>query len=75
MKEVGNLLTLRELRVDLGWSMPKLAKEAGISSRTVFRAERGEKLSALNAKKIAAALSRGYAHEIKVSEIVGLNVQ
>ena len=75
MKDVINCMTLRELRVDLGWNKSRLAKEADISHGTVIRAERGEKLSVVNAKKIADALSRGYGREIRVTEIVGWNIR
>jgi transcriptional regulator with XRE-family HTH domain len=74
-KGVGGRLTLRELRLNLGWTMKRLAQEAGTSPGTVLRAERGETLSVPNAKKIADGLSKGYGKEIRVTDIVGLNIQ
>jgi transcriptional regulator with XRE-family HTH domain len=75
MKSVGNALTLRWLRVNLGWTMMQLAKKAGVSYGTISRAEHGGKISVPNAKKIADALSKGYNRPIQVSDIEDLNIQ
>jgi transcriptional regulator with XRE-family HTH domain len=65
---------LRKLRIDLGWSQPKLASEAGITKQAVANAEKGNEVFPTTAKAIADALSRGYGREIKVSDIEGLKV-
>ena len=64
---------LKQLRIALGWSVTKLAEEAGITRQTVASAERGDVVYAQKAKAIADALSRGYGREILVWEIDGLN--
>lgn len=67
-------MTLREYRVNLGWSQHQLAKEAGISPSIVKRAEDGAPVQARTAKALADALSRAYGREIKPTDITGLQV-
>jgi DNA-binding XRE family transcriptional regulator len=38
----SSMPTLRELRIQLGWNISKLAEEAGISRQAVNAAERGQ---------------------------------
>lgn len=66
--------TLREYRIELGWTQNKLAQEAGITRPTAASAEEGKPIQATTAKAIATALSRGYRRDIKVLEIEGLNI-
>jgi transcriptional regulator with XRE-family HTH domain len=68
------MTTLREYRIELGWTVSRLAEEAHISRPTVNSAERGSAIQADIAKALADALSRGYGREIKVRDIQGLNV-
>ncbi len=67
-------MTLREYRIELGWSINKLAQEAGLSRPTVADAEAGQPIKAETAKALADALSRGYKRQIMVREIQGLNI-
>lgn len=67
--------TLRQYRIELGWTINHLAREAGIARQTASSAEEGKPIQAPTAKAIAAALSKGYGREIKVFEIEGINVQ
>lgn len=67
-------MTLREYRVNLGWSQNRLAKEAGISPSIVKRAEYGAPVQARTAKALADALSRAYEREIKPIDITGLQI-
>ena len=67
-------MTLREYRVSIGWSINKLAQEAGISRHTAAEAEAGSQIKAETAKAIADALSRGYGYTIRVLDIQGLNI-
>ena len=67
-------MTLRELRVNLGWSQNELAKEAGISPSIVKRAEDGAPIHARTAKALADALSKAYGREIRPIDIAGLNI-
>jgi transcriptional regulator with XRE-family HTH domain len=66
--------TLRELRINLGWTIQKLADEAGITRQAVSGAERGDPIRADTAKAIADALGRGYGREIKPLDIEGLTI-
>jgi transcriptional regulator with XRE-family HTH domain len=66
--------TLRELRINLGWTVQKLAEEAGITRQAVSNAEKGTPMRADTAKAIADALSRGYGRDIKPLDIDGLRI-
>jgi transcriptional regulator with XRE-family HTH domain len=66
--------TLRELRINLGWTIQKLADEAGIARQTVSNIEKGGAVQADTAKALADALSRGYGREIKPLDIDGLTI-
>lgn len=68
-------MTLKEYRVNLGWSTNKLAKEAGIARGSVVSAEAGEVITAATAKGIADALSKAYGRIINVTDIDGLNIR
>jgi len=67
-------MTLREYRVNLGWSQNQLAKEAGIAPSTVKLAEEGAPVRARTAKALADALSRAYGREIQPIDITGLQI-
>ena len=68
-------MTLREYRVNLGWSHNQLAKAAGIARQSVVSAEEGELITAATAKAIADALSDAYGRPIRVTDIQGLNIR
>ncbi len=67
--------TLRELRVNLGWSQKDLSRESGVSTAIVSNAEKGKRLTAVKAKAIADVLSKAYGREIRPLDIEGLNVE
>ncbi|MBO0782083.1 MAG: helix-turn-helix transcriptional regulator [Ktedonobacteraceae bacterium] len=67
-------MTLKEFRVELGWNHKKLAEEAGLSRQAISHAESGQRISAITAKALADALSKGYDRQILVREIEGLNI-
>ncbi len=67
-------MTLREYRIELGWSINKLATEAGIARQTAADAEAGQPIKAETARAIADALSKAYGKEIRVLDIKGLNI-
>jgi len=69
------LATLRQLRIDLGWNVSKLAEEAHITRQSVAAAERGGLIQADTAKALADALSKAYGREIKPWSIEGLNIR
>jgi transcriptional regulator with XRE-family HTH domain len=68
------MATLRHYRIDLGWSLRRLAQEAGLSHPVAKRAEDGEPIQASTAKALADAVSRALGREIKPSEIEGLTI-
>lgn len=65
---------LRELRINLGWTIQKLAQEAGVTRQAVYSAEKGDPIRANTAKALADALSRGYSQEIKPLDIDALHI-
>jgi transcriptional regulator with XRE-family HTH domain len=69
------MATLRQYRLDLGWTVSKLAEEARITRQSVAAAERGALIQADTAKALADALSRAFGREIKSWEIEGLNIR
>ncbi len=68
-------MTLREFREILKWSIPELARRAGLDVQTARRAEDGEPIQGRTAQSIAEALSRGMGRDIQVKDIDGLNVR
>ena len=68
------MATLREYRINLGWSIYRLAHEAGISRPAAANAESGQTIKAETAKAIADALSQAYAQAIKPTDIEGLKI-
>ena len=68
------MATLRDYRINLGWSIYRLASEAGISRPAAANAERGQHIKAETAKAIADALSKAYEQSIKPTDIEGLNI-
>ena len=68
------MATLREYRINLGWSIYRLAHEAGISRPAAANAESGQPIKAETAKAIADALSQAYAQTIKPTDIEGLKI-
>lgn len=67
--------TLRDLRINLGWSQKDLAEAAGISEFITSQAENGQRIMPKNAKAIADAFSKAYNREIRPLDIEGLNVR
>ena len=68
------MTTLRHYRINLGWSIYRLAHEAGISRPAVANAENSQPIKAETAKALADALSRAYGQDIKPTDIEGLNI-
>lgn len=65
---------LRTLRINLGWTVVRLAEQAGVTRQAVSGAEKGIAIRADVAKAIADALSVGYGREIKPSQIANLTI-
>lgn len=67
--------TLKNLRVNLGWSTQKLADEAKLTRATINQAEKGGTVAPETAKALADALSRAYGETINVTDIEELSVR
>lgn len=67
-------MTLRQYRIELGWTTARLAEEAGISRQAATSAERGSSIQADTAKAITDAISKAYDRDIKPWQIEGLNI-
>ena len=48
--------TLRALREQRGWSQEDLGRLAGMSTRTIWRAEHGEPVSLVTVRRLAAIM-------------------
>jgi DNA-binding XRE family transcriptional regulator len=70
----GSGMTLRQFRLELGWNITTLAKEAGVTRQSVALAEKGGFIQADTAKALASALSKAFGRDIKPWEIEGLNI-
>lgn len=68
------MASLRELRINLGWTVSKLADEAGVTRQAVAGAERGIPVRADTAKAIAKALSKALGREIRPFDIEELTI-
>jgi DNA-binding XRE family transcriptional regulator len=66
--------SLKDYRVELGWTPPELARQAKLNRQTIYDAERGKAVRADTAKKLASALSKGLKRRVKPSEIEGLKI-
>ena len=66
--------TLRQYRIDLGWSTTKLADQARITRQAAANAEDGQPIRAETAKALADALTKAYGYDIRPSDIEGLNI-
>jgi transcriptional regulator with XRE-family HTH domain len=69
------MLTLKQYRSNLGWSVNQLQEETGLSYYAVTNAEKGRPIRAKTAKVIADVLSKALGEKVLVSDIEGLNIQ
>jgi transcriptional regulator with XRE-family HTH domain len=67
-------LTLKTYRTNIGWTLKRLADEAGITRAAVKNAETGHLIKPETAKAIADTLTKVLGREILVSDIEGLNI-
>jgi DNA-binding XRE family transcriptional regulator len=68
-------MKLEEYRAILSWSQAELARQAGLNSATVGKAEQGKVISAGAARDICAALTRALGRQVLARDIDGLNVR
>ncbi len=74
MEMAATAQTLKQWRINLGWSPTRLAHEAGLAVGTAFSAERGEPIKPETAKAIADAFTRAYGYQVQVTDIIDLNI-
>jgi transcriptional regulator with XRE-family HTH domain len=70
----GIIMTIKEYRLKLAWSLTELGKRANLSSRTVSRIENGEAAYDYTVAAIANALSEGLGKEITIKDLDGVNI-
>lgn len=56
---------VRELRIDLGWTQLALAKESGVSLRTIHSIEAGNGCMMATKRKILAAFGMEYSPDAR----------
>lgn len=66
--------TLEDYRIECGWSLRRMAREADIDFNTLKRAISGENVSGDTARKLAAAISKELRQDIRYTQIAGLHV-
>lgn len=66
-------MTIREYRLQLGWSLTDLANAAGLTYQTVSRMEQGKPARDYIVAKVARALSEALGQTITVDDLEGVN--
>jgi transcriptional regulator with XRE-family HTH domain len=67
-------MTVREYRLQLGWSINELARRSGVAPRTVKRMEQGESVYDYIAAQVAKALSEALGRTITIGDLDGLDI-
>lgn len=70
----GEFMTVRDFRIQLGWSISELARRANITNRTMRRVEDGEPVYDYTAGAVARALSEGFGRSITIHDLEGINI-
>lgn len=70
----GDIVTIEDYRISLGWSITDLAKRTGLTTKTISRIERGEPAFAHNLGKIARAFSEELGRQITINDLDGANI-
>ena len=68
------MATLKEYRLEAGYSYAELSRRANVSEPTVRRAENGDPVQEVKAAQIAKALSEALGRVIRIQDIDGLNI-
>lgn len=67
-------MTIRDYRLQLGWSINELSRRSGVAPRTIKRMEQGETVYDYIAAQVARALSEATGRQIAISDLDGLNI-
>jgi ribosome-binding protein aMBF1 (putative translation factor) len=70
----GEKMTIKEYRLQLGWSINELARRAGVAPRTVKRMEQGEAVYDYIAAQVAKALADATGQRITINDLDGLAI-
>ena len=65
-------MTIRQYRLQLGWSITDLANASGLTPQTVSRMEQGKPSRDYNVAKVARALSEGLGQTITTDSLEGV---
>ena len=68
------MATLKQYRLEAGYSYAELARRANVSEPTVKRAEDGDPVQEVKAAMIAKALSEALGKTITIDDLDGLNI-
>ncbi|MGH2495178.1 MAG: helix-turn-helix domain-containing protein [Ktedonobacteraceae bacterium] len=68
------MATLKELRLEAGFSYAELSRRANVSEPTVKRAESGDPIQEVKAAQIVRALSEALRRTVRIEDIHGLNI-
>ncbi len=68
------MATLKELRLEAGYSYAELSRRSNVSEPTVKRAENGDPVQEVKAAQIARALSEALRRTVRIEDIEGLNI-
>jgi predicted transcriptional regulator len=66
--------TVRQHRIELAWSVAKLARESGLADKTIRRIEDGEPVYDYTLSAVVQALSKGKGETITIEDLAGVNV-
>lgn len=67
-------MNLEQYRIECGWSLRRMAKEADIDFGTLKRAMNGDKVSGDTARKLALAIGKELRQDIRYTQIDDLKV-
>lgn len=68
-------MTIRDYRLQLGWSVNELARRSGVAPRTVKRMEQGEEVYDYTAAQVVKALADATGQRIALNDVDGLNIR
>ena len=68
------MATLKELRLEAGFSYAELSRRANVSEPTVKRAENGDPIQEVKAAMIAKAISEALGRTVSINDIDGLKI-
>lgn len=73
-KERWFLVTIRDYRIALGWSLGELARRSGLTYQTISRIEQGKFARLHTAGAIARALSEGMGKPITIRDLEDIRI-